>query len=205
MKKLLIAVVLSVVLFIAGCVDPFYSSVYSWETMEVYILNYTNEDISVLLTTQGLDTSEAVVAPSGLTLTQADFKKGLDKDSYLADPNFKKTLHMTTSEDTYNIGISKAEKVGDTYIYNGVDSMDGTLGNIQVTQNSEILYESDIYVDNAWNELYTRAGTSDYINIYSVIPFERDTIDEVYIYWVEEDSNNKDMLLKCYIGIFPTE
>ncbi len=205
MKKYTYWVLLGVIVSLVGCGDPVYSSVYSWETMEVYILNYTNEDISVLLTTQGLDTSEAVVAPSGLTLTQADFKKGLDKDNYLSDPNFKKTLHMTTSEDTYNIGISKAEKVGDTYIYNGVDSMDRTLGNIQVTQNSEILYESDIYVDNAWNELYTRAGTSDYINIYSVIPFERDTIDEVYIYWVEEDSNNKDMLLKCYIGIFPTE
>ncbi len=197
MKKygflLLIGVIVSLII---GCGDPVYY--YSWDSIELHILNYTDADVEATLIGKNENVVTAVIPSSGISMTRDQFKKSDDSNTSINE--YDHTFFVTDySSDIYRIGMDKAVQLGSTYRYYE------DIASVKVTQNSQTLYESNLYLDHAFNKLSFSTPNAWLPNIYSVIPFEKDTIDEVYIYWVKKDKDNKDMLLKCYIGIFPAE
>ncbi len=199
MKKYGILILLGLVLFLSGCKEKVYS--YTWSDMEIYIINYTEEDVIATIQDSKGVAVEKIVEPSGISMGRADFKKEVRDDGshYLYFQDFMRTLIVKPStESLYDIDIEKASQIGDVY------SINSNLRSIEVTQNDNTLYRSSLLLENSFNTLYWTAPSGPFLNVYGVIPFEQQAVDEVYIFW-EYRENTSDNLLKCYIGIFPAE
>ncbi len=200
MKKYGILILLGLVLLISGCREKGLS--YTWSDMEIYIINYTEEDVVATIQDSKGVAVEKIVEPSGISMDRADFKKEVrdDGSQYLYFQDFIKTsfTHFLPSIFFDNIGGEKASQIGDVY------SINSRLRSIEVTQHDNILYRSNIILENSYNTLYWVAPSGPFLNVYGVIPFEQRAVDEVYIFW-EYREDTSDNLLKCYIGIFPAE
>lgn len=207
MKKLYILALLGICsLVFTGCVEPI--NRYSWNYMEIHILNYTDKDVDITVAMKNGDPITKIVPPVEISMTRGNFKIDLDNTDVLTKQRYLNSFFITEYPfDRYNIGIEKAIQIGETYS----DGLDYCPVRIQATQDNTLLYESDIYMDTYLNDLLLYAPSSTTPNIYSVIPFERKKTDNMYVYWTDiEDSSTfaqtrKDALLKCYIGIFPAE
>lgn len=193
-------------LLLVGCVEPVLR--FSWRSMEIHVLNYTDNDVEITVSLKNGAPIIKSVPPSEIPMVREDFKIALNDTDALTEQEYLKLFFLREYPfDEYNIGIKKAVQIGGTYSY----SRDQRPVYIEATQNNNVLYESNVYMDTYINEVLLTAPSGTTPNIYSVIPFDRTKTEEMYIYWIDQEGSTvfyeegKEALIKCYIGIFPAE